>query len=68
MFKCSGFKLDRNRLAMTPAHEKMRSDGVEVAGTQKYFCTRGTSTLYRKLLIFHHWRGEDSCDGTLSDK
>jgi len=33
----------------------------------KYFCTRGKSTLYRELLIFHHWRGEDSRDGTLSD-
>ena len=53
---------------MTPAHEKMHLDGVEVAGTQKYFWTRGTSTLYHELLIFHHWRGEDSCDGTLSDK
>ena len=34
MFKCSGFKLDRKRLAITPAQEKICSDGVEVAGTQ----------------------------------
>jgi len=47
------FKLDHNRLAMTPAHEKIHSDGVEVAGMQKYFCTRGASTLYHELLTFH---------------
>ena len=67
MFKCSGFKLDRNRLAITPAQEKIHSDGVEVAGTQNYLCTKGTSKLYREVFTFHHCR-EDSHEGTLSDK
>ena len=46
----------------------MHSDGVEVTVTQKYFCIRGTSTLYHELLTFNHWRGEDSHEITLSDK
>ena len=64
MFECSGFKLDCNWLAITPAKEKIHSDGVEVAETQKYLCAKGTSKLYHEVFTFHHCRGEDSQEGT----
>ena len=63
MFKCSGFKLDRRWLAISPAQENILSKGVEVAGTLRYVFTNGTSRLYCELFIFHHCSGEDSREG-----
>lgn len=57
MSTVDGFKLALRRHTISPALEKILSDGVEVPGIPKYFSTNVSRWGYRLPFSFHHSSG-----------
>ena len=63
IFTCSGVRRVRSRFTVSPAAEKTRSDGTEVAGVHRLHCANLASLGYLSALFFHQSVGFESRGG-----